>query len=110
MVLMKVVKNPITQHLPLNAKRILCSQYAQQTVQAGDFVRQFMNTTDTTTGQKPEQIVFVVGGFAHTEKPLEERVQEYGVHQSICVSNFPLSASVVCSKVTNAFEEFWNVL
>ena len=51
-----------------------------------------------------------MGGFAHSEKTLEQLTTDYGVDHSISVSNFSLSASVVCSKVMNAFEELWQIL
>jgi rRNA small subunit pseudouridine methyltransferase Nep1 len=50
-----------------------------------------------------ESVVFWVGGMAHgkDEFPLAE--------QMIGISEYPLSASVVCGKLCCAFEDLWNI-
>lgn len=109
--LMKVIKNPVTDHLPTGAKIVLCSQYAKETVQMNEFVQRIMGQQqEQESGSTSEQVVFIVGGFAHTETPLEERAKEYGIDHSISVSSYPLSAAVVLSKITNSFEEYWDIL
>lgn len=113
--LMKVIKNPVTDHLPTGAKIVLCSQYAKETVQMNEFVQRIMGQQQDQDQEQEgsstsEQVVFIVGGFAHTETPLEERAKEYGIDHSISVSSYPLSAAVVLSKITNSFEEYWDIL
>ncbi len=106
LVLMKVMKNPITKHLPMGAPVFCCSQYAKETLHMRQFVDQQIEKY-----KQSKQFVFVVGGFSETEKPLEDLVKStYDNPTFVSVSNYPLSASVVCSKVCNAFEEVWNVL
>lgn len=51
-----------------------------------------------------EPIVFVVGGIAHGE------IKADFCDESIAISHYPCSASVVCSKICNAFERKWDVL
>lgn len=51
-----------------------------------------------------EPVVFVVGGIAHGKYEADYVDEEIGI------SHYPLSASVVCSKLCNAFERKWDVL
>ena len=53
-----------------------------------------------------EPIVFFIGAMAHGEDVFADDV----VDDKISISEYPLSASVTCSKLTNAFEDLWNVL
>jgi rRNA pseudouridine-1189 N-methylase Emg1 (Nep1/Mra1 family) len=32
------------------------------------------------------------------------------IDDAICISKFPLSASVCLSKITNVFEEYWDII
>eukprot|EP01080_Neovahlkampfia_damariscottae_P006215 gene6215-10221_t len=95
-VLMKVIKNPITNYLPSNCRIIGCSHKAEKTVQLSKYIPE--NAPDG----KP--IVFVVGGFAHGQ------IQADYTDEFICISNYPLSASVVLSKICHACEDFWNIV
>jgi rRNA small subunit pseudouridine methyltransferase Nep1 len=45
--------------------------------------------------------------MAHGE---DNFADEFGIDDRVSLSEFPLSASVACSKLTNAFEELWNIL
>ncbi len=92
--LLNVIKNPITDHLPTKTIRIGMSGDAK-TVRLGEYVKTL--PTDITP-------VFFIGAMPHGEDNFEF------VEQKISVSNYPLSASVACSKVCNAFEELWEVL
>lgn len=49
-------------------------------------------------------MVFVIGAMAKGDDTVDY-VEDY-----ISFSSYPLSASVACSKVMNAFEEAWGVL
>jgi len=52
-------------------------------------------------------VCFFVGAMAHGE---DNFADEFGIDDRVSLSEFPLSASVACSKLTNAFEELWNIL
>eukprot|EP00698_Gefionella_okellyi_P006415 TRINITY_DN15766_c0_g1_i1.p1 TRINITY_DN15766_c0_g1~~TRINITY_DN15766_c0_g1_i1.p1 ORF type:complete len:272 (+),score=45.52 TRINITY_DN15766_c0_g1_i1:790-1605(+) len=93
--LLRVIKNPVTSHLPSNCRKIGTSHKAKKCVEIADYVQ---------TLPKNEPIVFVVGGLAHG------KVEVDYVDEEIGISHYPLSASVVCSKITNAFERMWDVL
>lgn len=130
--LLKVVKNPITIHLPTNAYKISKS-----------YVKDIQWKCLTTFRSKPDYCIYkyiAMSGDAQTVK-LSEYVKtnlptnqsivifigamasgpdefEQGGHSDsyitmdakISISDYPLSAAVTCSKVTNAFEELWGVL
>ncbi|RKO98163.1 hypothetical protein CXG81DRAFT_20455 [Caulochytrium protostelioides] len=94
--LLKVIKNPIEDHLPAGARRITMSGDAP-TVRINKFV---------TSLPKDQPVVFFVGGMAHGEDDFADHL----IDQKISISEYSLSASVTCSKLTNAFEEMWNVV
>lgn len=52
-------------------------------------------------------VCFFVGAMAHGD---DNFADAFGLDDRVSLSEFPLSASVACSKLTNAFEELWNVL
>eukprot|EP01134_Creolimax_fragrantissima_P003874 CFRG3874T1 len=93
--LLKVIKNPITDHLPNNCRRIGLSHKAPKTVRIGEFI---------TTIPQDEPVVFVIGGMAHGSIDVDY------VDQMISLSDYPLSGAGACAKVCNAFEDLWGVL
>jgi rRNA small subunit pseudouridine methyltransferase Nep1 len=94
--LLKIVKNPVTAHLPVGY------QYDDTgSTDAGEVVDLF-NFVQTLPNEEP--VVFVVGAYSKGED-----VFDY-VDQKICFSSYPLSASVACGKITTAFERLWDVL
>lgn len=100
-VLMKIIKNPITDHLPTGCKKICMSHHAKELVKLHEYVPKMF------AEKKPMQndsVVFVVGGYAHGAMNVDY------CDEFMSISNFSLSAAAVCSKITNAFEEFWNVV
>ena len=89
--LLKVIKNPITDHLPTGCKKIGMSFKAEDIVNVRDIV------------PKDEPVVFVIGAMAHGKVDCDYVEKEYSI------SNYPLSAALTCAKVCSAFEEVWNV-
>lgn len=59
-----------------------------------------------TTLPKDEPVVFFIGAMAHGADNWVDDI----VDDKIAVSEYPLSASVTCGKLTCAFEELWNIL
>jgi len=92
--LLKVIKNPITQYFPLDCRKIGTSSKAEAVDLDG-----FVNTLDL---EKPS--VFVVGSFSKGDVNVDY------TDTTISFSRFPLSASVACSKICNAFEKAWGIL
>lgn len=53
--------------------------------------------------------VFVVGGVAHCDPVSEEKFGANYVEEKISISPYGLSASCVCSKICNEFENVWGI-
>ncbi|XP_063701307.1 ribosomal RNA small subunit methyltransferase NEP1 [Culicoides brevitarsis] len=93
MKLMKVIKNPIENHLPVGCRKIVMS-YSSKKVEN---CRELVPKDDLP-------MAIVVGAFAHgnVDVPYKEDV--------ISISNYPLSAALTCSKLCSAFEEVWGIV
>lgn len=94
--LLKVIKNPITDHLPPNCRKITLSFDAPVVK-----VREYMEKLN-----KDESICVFVGAMA---KGTDNFADEF-VDEKISISNFSLSASVACSKFCHAAEDAWNII
>lgn len=91
--LLKVIKNPITDHLPVGCKKYAMSFSASKVVPCKDLV---------PTEEEP--VAIVVGAFAHGQLKLDYTEGDFSI------SNYPLSAAITCSKLCNAFEEAWRII
>jgi rRNA small subunit pseudouridine methyltransferase Nep1 len=92
--LLKVIKNPVTMHLPGGVRKVGLEADAR-----------LVDISEWVLGlPKDQPVVFVIGAFAHGN------ISVPYVEEQISVSSFPLSAAVVCSKLTTAFERHWGVL
>lgn len=94
-ILLKVIKNPITDHLPMGSPIISTSEKSRL-VDIDEYSR------DIAKLNKP--IVFVVGAMSTGDLNVDYN------EDSISVSSYPLSAAVVCSKLCNSFEKIYDVL
>ncbi|KAJ9089407.1 18S rRNA pseudouridine methyltransferase [Entomophthora muscae] len=94
--LLKVIKNPITDHLPSNCRKI-CFSWDAPVVN----VREYMSKIPSD-----ENIVVSIGALAHGKDDFADSYAE----EKISVSSYPLSASVACGKLCCALEEIWGVL
>lgn len=92
--LMKVIKNPITDHLPVGCKKLIMS-YTGKLVE---------HPKELVPKNDDEPIALVVGAFAHGN------VDADYTEGSFSISNYPLSAALACSKLCNAFEEAWKIV
>eukprot|EP01120_Amphizonella_sp_Union-15-10_P001267 TRINITY_DN11323_c0_g1_i1.p1 TRINITY_DN11323_c0_g1~~TRINITY_DN11323_c0_g1_i1.p1 ORF type:complete len:281 (+),score=38.51 TRINITY_DN11323_c0_g1_i1:62-904(+) len=93
--LLKVIKNPITNHLPPGCLKIGTSSHVPTPVSLIDFVSMLPS-------DKP--VVWAVGGFA------KGKINVDWVEKEISFSHYPLSASVACGKICNTFEQVWDIL
>jgi rRNA small subunit pseudouridine methyltransferase Nep1 len=89
--LMRTIRNPITDHLPAGRKKYGTSLHANKKVRVEEWVDALPDET----------VVIVIGGVSRGSP-----VPDY-VDDTVCISDHPLSASVVCSKFLNAFESRW---
>lgn len=94
--LLKVIKNPITDHLPTKCRKITLSFDAPVTR-----VQDYIGKLD-----RDESICVFVGAMARGK---DNFADEY-VDEKIGVSNYPLSASVACSKFCHGAEDAWSIL
>uniref|UniRef100_A0A9J2P0W7 18S rRNA (pseudouridine-N1)-methyltransferase n=1 Tax=Ascaris lumbricoides TaxID=6252 RepID=A0A9J2P0W7_ASCLU len=91
--LLKVIRNPVSVHLPVGCRKIVTS------FQAASFVK----CSEIAKPGDDRPVVIVVGGFARGKVSVDYMEEE------IRISNFPLSAALTCAKVTSGFEEAWGV-
>jgi rRNA small subunit pseudouridine methyltransferase Nep1 len=94
--LLKVIKGPITDHLPPNCRKITLS-FDSRLVRVSDYI---------STLEKDESICVFVGAMA---KGNDTFADQY-VTDKIAISNFSLSASVACSKFCHAAEDVWGIM
>lgn len=90
--LLKVIKNPIEDHLPVGCKKICLSFSADGASKASDVVP-----------DNDEPICVVVGAIA------KGAIKVDYTEKDVCIGNYPLSAALTCAKVTSAFEDAWGV-
>ncbi|KAH1185476.1 ribosomal RNA small subunit methyltransferase NEP1 [Mauremys mutica] len=90
--LLKVIKNPVTDHLPVGCMKIGTSFSVPNVTD----VRELVPTA--------EPVAIVVGAFAHGSLNVNY------TEKMISISNYPLSAALTCAKITTAFEEAWGVV
>ncbi|KAL2535245.1 nucleolar essential protein-related [Forsythia ovata] len=93
--LLRVIKNPVTQYLPINSRKIGFSHSSEKLVDMYDYVGTVDNDMD---------LVFVVGAMAHG-KIDKEYVEDY-----LSISEFPMSAAYCISIITTAVERKWKIL
>ncbi|TNN51912.1 Ribosomal RNA small subunit methyltransferase NEP1 [Liparis tanakae] len=90
--LLRMIKNPVSDHLPPGCPR--------------------MSTSFSATGEAvcPRSLVpegpaaVVIGAFAHGAVNVDY------TEKTVSISNYPLSAALTCAKMCSAFEEVWGVL
>ncbi|CAF0777617.1 unnamed protein product [Brachionus calyciflorus] len=93
--LMKVIKNPITDHLPVGCPKYTMSFHADKVENVSEFAKN--HPID-------QPVVVVIGSMA------KGSVDVSYTDKMLSISNYPLSAAITCSKFCTAFEDKWNVL
>ena len=91
-VLLKVIKNPITQYIPFGCPIISTSEKSK-TVKLDDYINNL----------KSNNVAFVVGAISKGDVNIDYNTD------TISISSFPLTAGIVCSKICTAFEKCWDV-
>lgn len=93
--LLKLLKNPVTLHLPVGCPKYGTSSKAKRIIRPSELV---------PAEDKPyKSVAVVIGAMAH------ESCEPDYVEETFSISRFPLSAALVCAKITSAFEEAWKV-
>ncbi|MFS7926919.1 putative tRNA (pseudouridine(54)-N(1))-methyltransferase [Helianthus anomalus] len=87
--LLRVIKNPVTQYLPVNSRKIGFSHSSEKLVDMHDYV---------ATVDKDATLVFVVGAMAHG------KIECDYIEDFISISGYPLSAAYCITRITNALE------
>jgi len=89
--LMKVIKNPVSDHVPVGCKKVTMSFHSKKLVRPIELV------------PENEPVVIIVGAMAHGKVDVPYSEDE------ISISEYPLSAALTCTKLCSAFEEAWGV-
>ncbi|XP_062450746.1 ribosomal RNA small subunit methyltransferase NEP1 isoform X2 [Rhea pennata] len=90
--LLKVIKNPVSDHLPVGCMKIGTSFAVPKVSDLRELV------------PAAEPVAIVVGAFAHGSVNVDY------TEKMVSISNYPLSAALTCAKITTAFEEVWGVV
>jgi rRNA small subunit pseudouridine methyltransferase Nep1 len=93
--LMKVIKNPITDHLPVGCPKYCTSFHAEKVFNVNEFA---------SNHPANEPLVVVIGAMAKGSVDCDYS------DKLISISNYPLSAALACSKFCTAFEDKWDIL
>ncbi|KJY00306.1 nucleolar essential protein 1 [Zymoseptoria brevis] len=94
--LLKVIKNPITDHLPPNCRKVTLS-FDAPVVRVRDYIQDL--------GSK-ESICIFIGAMAKGNDTFADQYKD----DAISISNYSLSASVACSKFCHAAEDVWDII
>ncbi|KAJ3362995.1 hypothetical protein HDU91_003169 [Kappamyces sp. JEL0680] len=94
--LLKVIANPITDHLPPNCRKI--SKAAVLTPAMSSEVPAAPLSQYLGTVPKDETLVFFIGAMAHGHDNWVDDI----IDDKISISDYPLSAAVTCSKLVSA--------
>ncbi|XP_076940744.1 uncharacterized protein LOC143610041 [Bidens hawaiensis] len=87
--LLRVIKNPVTQYLPVNSRKIGFSHSSEKLVDMHDYV---------ASVDKDATLVFVFGAMAHG------KIECDYIEDFISISGYPLSAAYCITRITNALE------
>ncbi|KAG1888674.1 Alpha/beta knot methyltransferase [Suillus subluteus] len=94
--LLKVIKNPVTDHLPANTMKLTLSGDAP-TVRLSRYLPTLPET---------HSIAVFVGAMARGRDDFADHL----VDEKISISDYPLSASVACGKLCCGLEELWDIV
>ncbi|KAL9111551.1 MAG: hypothetical protein Q9227_004039 [Pyrenula ochraceoflavens] len=93
--LLKVIANPITEHLPPKCRKVTLS-FQGEAMPARSYI-------NTLSGD--ESICVFVGAMAKGRDDFADEIKD----DAISISNYSLSASVACSKFCHAAEDAWDI-
>lgn len=91
--LLTMIKNPITDHLPPNIRKIALSK-SWNSVKLDKFIGEELDDSP---------VCFIIGGFAHGQLDIDYE------DERISVADYPLSAAACASRVCHSFEMKWDL-
>jgi rRNA small subunit pseudouridine methyltransferase Nep1 len=94
--LLRVIKNPISDHLPPNCRKVTLS-HEGETVRVNKYIETLV---------PKESICVFVGAMAKGRDDFADEFKD----DTISISAFSLSASVACSKFCHAAEDVWGII
>ncbi|KAG5440106.1 hypothetical protein PCK2_000618 [Pneumocystis canis] len=94
--LLKVIKNPITDYLPPNCKKIIAFSSDAPTVK----ISEYLKTIDPN-----QSLCVVIGAMAHGE----DNFADSWVDEKISISNYLLSANATTSRILHSCENLWGI-
>ncbi|KAL6326274.1 hypothetical protein AAG906_004771 [Vitis piasezkii] len=92
--LLRVIKNPVTQYLPVNSRKIGFSYSSEKSIPMRDYVAAVSDDVD---------LVFVVGAMAHG------KISNDYTDDFIAISGYPLSAAWCTYLICGALMQKWNI-
>ncbi|OIW20730.1 hypothetical protein TanjilG_21793 [Lupinus angustifolius] len=93
--LLRTIKNPVTQYLPINSRKIGFSHSSEKVVDMNDYVKTVPTDMD---------FVFVLGAMAHG------KIETDYTDDYISISEYPLSAAYCIGRICGALEGKWKIL
>lgn len=114
--LLKVIRNPITSHLPVGTRKVVCTYNTDNIVDMREHAAKMaalaipegldVGEDEEAIEEKAEEVnvLYVIGAMAHG------KVSEDWADDNICVSEYPLSAATVCSRLTYTYECLFGIL
>ncbi|KAI1332265.1 Alpha/beta knot methyltransferase [Xylariaceae sp. FL0255] len=94
--LLRVIQNPITDHLPPNCRKVTLS-FDEDVVRPRDYISRL---------DDKESLCVFVGAMAKGTDNFADSI----VDEKISISNYSLSASVACSRFCHAAEDVWDII
>ncbi|XP_028116514.1 ribosomal RNA small subunit methyltransferase nep-1-like isoform X2 [Camellia sinensis] len=94
--LLRVIKNPVTQYLPLNSRKIGFSYSSEKLVDIRDYVAAVSDDVN---------FVFVVGAMAYGKIDIKDYADDF-----ISISGYPMSAVGCISRICGGLEHKWKIL
>ena len=91
MKLLKIIKNPVQDHLPVGCRKISTSFSATRVTKPHDLVL------------PSEPIAIAIGAMAHGNVDVNYSEEEVSINQ------YPMSAALACAKLCSTFEDVWGI-
>ena len=92
-VLLKIIKNPVTQYIPFGCP-IISTNEKSKLIKLEEYIDSL----------KSNNVAFVVGAISKGDVNIDYMTD------TISISSFPLTAGIVCSKICTALEKCWDVI
>lgn len=113
--LLRVIRNPLTSHLPVGTRKIVCTYNCENLTDIREHAARMADLAAPSAVDQsghvgiddevePVNILYVVGAMAHG------KIEEDWSDESICISEYPLSAATVCARITHSYECLLGIL